>query len=189
MIKPWKILSSQHVIRDQYIALRTDRCERADGHIVPTYHVIDFPTWVLVIALTDAGNIVLVREYRHPAGVIVTGLPGGGGEPGDTDLAAIGARELAEETGYVPREVHHVGTCYPNPATQTNQLHFYLALGCTQTGAQQLDANEQIEIVEMPFADYLAYEEMSVQHSHHAAGLYYTERFFQKHPEKRPAAK
>ena len=65
MIKPWKTLSSKEVISDQYIRLRTDTCERADGHIIPTYHVLDFPMWTLVVALTDEGNIVLVREYRH----------------------------------------------------------------------------------------------------------------------------
>lgn len=146
MIKPWKTLSSKEVIQDQYITLRTDRCERSDGHIIPTYHVIDFPMWTLVVALTDAGNIVLVREYRYAAGVMITGLPGGGGEPGDTDYEAIGRRELQEETGYVPREMHLIGRCYPNPATQTNQLNFFLALGCERIAEQNLDANEQIPI-------------------------------------------
>ncbi|MEO1303507.1 MAG: NUDIX hydrolase [Pseudomonadota bacterium] len=188
MIKPWKILSSKPVISDQYITVRTDSCERSDGHIVPTYHVIDFPMWTLVVPLTDKGNIVLVREYRHPANVIVTGIPGGGGEPDETDFEAIGRRELVEETGYTPREMHHIGRCYPNPATQTNQINFFLALGCVRTTEQSLDANEQIEVLEMPFADYLRYEHMSVQHAHHAAALYYTERYFLKHPELRPTA-
>lgn len=186
MLKPWKILSSTPVIEDQYIRLRTDRCERSDGHIIPTYHVIDFPAWTLIIPVTDAGNIVLVKEYRHPAGVMVTGLPGGGGEPGESDSTEIALRELREETGYVPREMHHIGQCYPNPATQTNQLNIYLALGCIPTARQALDANEQIEIVEMPLADYLEYEQMEVQHSHHAAALFYLSRFFAKNEDKRP---
>ena len=186
MIKPWKTLSSKEVIADQFIRMRTDTCERDDGHIVPTYHVLDFPMWTLVVALTDAGNIILVREYRHPAGVIVTGLPGGGGEHGEADYESIGRRELLEETGYVPREMHHLGTCYPNPATQTNQLNFCLALGCQPSGEQQLDPNEQIEVLEMPLAAYLEYETMDVQHSHHAAALFYLQRFFAKYPDKRP---
>ena len=186
MVKPWKTLSSKEVISDQYIRLRTDTCERADGHIIPTYHVLDFPMWTLVVPLTDEGNIILVREYRHPGGVIVTDLPGGGGEPGDTDYEAIGRRELLEETGYVPREMHHIGRCYPNPATQTNQLNFFVALGCARTGQQDLDANEEIEVIEMPLADYLNYEEMEVQHSHHAAALFYLSRFFAKNEGLRP---
>jgi len=186
VIKPWRTIASKEVISDQFIRLRTETCERSDGHVIPTYHVIDFPMWTLVIALTDEGNIVLVREYRHPGQVIVTGLPGGGGEPGETDYEAIGRRELLEETGYVPREMHHIGRCYPNPATQTNQLNYYLALGCERAGEQDLDANEQIEVLEMPLADYLEYETMDVQHSHHAAALFYLQRFFAKHPDKRP---
>lgn len=188
MIKPWKILESKQTFRDQYLGVRTDRCVREDGHIVPTYHVIEQTPWVTVIPVTDAGNIVLVREYRHAAQVILTSLPGGVSDPGETDWQAVAARELAEETGYQARALHLVGDCYPNPATQNNRLYYYLALGCTPSVEQKLDPNEEIEVLEMPYADFLAYEGMATQHALHAAGLFYTERYFTKHPELRPVA-
>ncbi|MFN3610396.1 MAG: NUDIX hydrolase, partial [Hyphomonas sp.] len=130
-IKPWTILSSKQVMKDGFMGLRTDRCQREDGHIVEAYHVTELSEWVTVIPVTVAGNIVLVREYRHAARVILTGLPGGVADPGESDWAAVGARELREETGYAAREMVWVGTCHPNPATQDNRIHFYLALGCT----------------------------------------------------------
>ena len=185
-MKPWTILSSKQVMRDRFMGLRTDRCERDDGHIVEAYHVIELTDWVTVIPLTDAGNIVLVREYRHAAGVFTTGLPGGVSDPGESDWKAVGARELREETGYSAREMHHVGTCYPNPATQNNRLHFYLALGCTQTDGQSLDPNEQIEVLEMPYTDFLDYGRLEVQHALHATGLLYAEHFLARHPSLRP---
>ena len=80
------------------------------------------------------------------------------------------------------------GTCYPNPADQDNEIHFYLALGCTPTAKQSLDPNEEIEVFEMPYADFLAYEDFDEQHGLHAAGLFYLERYFMKHPELRPNA-
>lgn len=186
VIKPWKTLSSSYPLKDQFMNVRTDRCARAGGQIVPTYHVLELTDWVTIIPLTDAGNVVLVREYRHGAGKVMIGLPGGVSDPGESDWAAVGARELQEETGHVARELIPVGTCYPNPATQNNQLHFYLALGCQKMGDQTLDPNEEIEVLEMPYADFLAYERLEVQHGLHAAALFYTERFFGKHPEKRP---
>lgn len=155
---------------------------------MPNYHVIQQTPWVTVIPVTDAGNIVLVREYRHAAQVILTGLPGGVSDPGETDWQAVAARELAEETGYQARAFHLVGDCHPNPATQDNRLYFYLALGCAPSVEQRLDPNEEIEVLEMPYADFLTYESMAVQHALHAAGLFYTERYFIKHPELRPVA-
>lgn len=188
MIKPWKILESVQTFRDQYLGIRTDRCAREDGHIVPTYHVIQQTPWVTIIPVTAAGNLVLVREYRHAAGKVMIGLPGGVSDPGETDWERVAARELAEETGYAARAYHRIGTCYPNPAIQDNELHFYLALGCTPSRGQALDPNEQIEVLEMPYAEFLAYENLEVQHALHATGLFYAERFFQKNPDLRPIA-
>ena len=188
MIKPWKILESIKTFEDQYLGLRTDRCVREDGHVVPPYHVVEQRPWVTVFPLTDAGNIVLVREYRHAAQIILTAPPGGVSDPGETDWEAVGRRELLEETGYEARELRLFGTCYPNPAVQDNEIHFHLALGCTPTAKQSLDPNEEIEVFEMPYADFLAYEDFDEQHGLHAAGLFYLERYFLKHPELRPNA-
>lgn len=188
MIKPWRILESTQTFRDQFLGVRTDRCERADGHIVPTYHVIEQSPWVTVIPITDAGNIVLIREYRHAAEKIITAIPGGVSDPGETDWEAVGHRELREETGYEAREMHLVGTCYPNPAIQNNQLYYFLALGCTPTAQQDLDPNEEIEVFERPYEAFLAYDEYDAQHALHAAALFYAERYFLKHPDLRPAA-
>lgn len=173
-------------MRDQFMGLRTDRCVRDDGHIVEDYNVIELTDWVTVVALTDAGNIVLVREYRHAAEVFTLGLPGGVSDPGEHDWEAVGARELREETGYTAREMHPVGTCYPNPATQNNRLHYYLALGCAKTDTQSLDPNEQIEVTEMPYEDFLEYGRLEVQHALHAAALFYADHFLTRHPELRP---
>lgn len=185
-IKPWTILSSKQVLRDSFMGLRTDRCQREDGHIVEAYHVTELTDWVTVIPVTTAGNVVLVREYRHAAQVVMVGLPGGVSDPHEKNWADVGARELREETGYVPGEMVWVGTCYPNPATQNNKMHFYLALGCTQDTGQELDPNEDIEVLEMPYREFLDYGQLDVQHALHAAGLFYAERHFLKHPHHRP---
>jgi 8-oxo-dGTP pyrophosphatase MutT (NUDIX family) len=185
-VKPWRIIESRKTFSDGFLTLRTDRCEREAGKIVPVYHVIELSEWATVIALTEEGNIVLVREYRHAAGLVMIGLPGGTADPGETDTEQVARRELSEETGYSPRQMIHVGACYPNPATQNNLIHYYLALGCRRDHAQNVDPNEEIEVLEMPYTEFLRYETLGVQHALHAAGLFYAERFFQKNPQMRP---
>lgn len=186
MIKPWTVLSTREVISDRFITHTIDTCERSDGTRIPTYHVLDLPIWTVTVPLTADGNVVLVREYRHPGKVVMTGLPGGGGEPGETDPKVIAERELTEETGFAPKSFHALGTCYPNPAIQTNQLHIFLALGCEKRTGQTLDPAEEIEIVQMPLLEFEAYEAFDIQHCHHAAALFYLSRFFAKHPDLRP---
>lgn len=186
MIKPWKTLNSKQTFKDRYLSVRTDQCEQDNGYIVPTYHVLEYTEWATLIPVTDDGNVVVIHEYRHPGGQIFTGLPGGVSEPGEVNIALVAARELREETGYSAREIVPVGSCYPNPAIQDNQLHYYLALGCRLTHPQSLDANEEIEVSEMPYSEFLEYENLQHQHALHAAALFYAERYFTKHPHLRP---
>ena len=77
MIKPWKILESRQTFKDKFLSVRTDRCQREDGHVVPAYHVLEFTDWATIIPITDEGNIVLIREYRHAGEIVLLGVPGG----------------------------------------------------------------------------------------------------------------
>ena len=51
---------------------------------------------------------------------------------------------------------------------------------------QSLDPNEEIEVLEMPYAEFLDYGRFEVQHALHAAALFYAERFFLTRPDLRP---
>ena len=136
---------------------------------------------------TDEREYLFMKASPNSTNSGKIALFGGEVEHGEAISEGLG-RELTEETGYEARELHHFGTCYPNPAVQDNELHFYLALGCAPTAQQSLDPNEEIEVLEMPYEDFLAYDTFDEQHGLHAAGLFYLERFFAKRPELRPNA-
>ena len=59
---------------------------------------------VACVALTPRQTAVLADQYRPGPERLMRELPGGGVEPGES-LAGGAARELAEETGYVPEEL------------------------------------------------------------------------------------
>jgi 8-oxo-dGTP pyrophosphatase MutT (NUDIX family) len=152
-LKPWRVLSSRTLYEDKWVRLRGDECETGDGHILGAYHVLEYRDWSHVVAIDADDHVILVRQYRHGAGIISLELPGGMVDDGETDPAAAAARELMEETGYHAPSIRHVLTLSPNPATHANRMHVSLAEGVTPTGVQNLDGSEAIEIVRVPVAE------------------------------------
>jgi 8-oxo-dGTP pyrophosphatase MutT (NUDIX family) len=67
-------------------------------------------------------------------------------EANDPTMAAV--RELEEETGYTSQRILSLGSFNPNPAIQTNRIHFFLALNCQPSEKRKYfpDPEEKIEI-------------------------------------------
>jgi 8-oxo-dGTP pyrophosphatase MutT (NUDIX family) len=143
----WKILSSEYLFRDLWFTVRRDVCETPDGKIIDPYYVYEFPTWVSALALTEDNKVVMVRQYRHGIEETILEVPGGCVDDTDKNLEAAIARELMEETGYSFKAFSYLGKISPNPSTNNNWMHMFLATGGVKTREQQLDHNEQIEVV------------------------------------------
>ncbi|GCE31179.1 NUDIX hydrolase [Dictyobacter alpinus] len=149
--KPWQVLKSHITYEDRWFKLRSDTCQTAEGHIITPYHVIEATTWVNVVALTQERHIVLVRQYRHGVGQILTGLPGGAMEEEDISPRETVRRELLEETGYGGGEIIATGQSYANPSNQTNMVYSFLARGVERI-QNHTDELEGTELVLQDFA-------------------------------------
>lgn len=154
MITPWTVIDSTITYEDQWLRVRSDRCVTDTGRVIEPYHVIEYAEWVTIVALTPSWEIVLVQEYRHGAGEVLTGMPTGSVDPEDAGFAAAATRELREETGYSVDELIPVGWFYANPASQSNRVWTFLGLGARPTHPQHLDPNEAIEVTLRHFVAY-----------------------------------
>ena len=141
----WKILSSEYIIQRPWLTARRDKVQLPDGRVHEEYYVLEYPAWVNIIALTEEGKMLLIRQYRHGLGRTNFELVAGCVEAGEAPLDAA-KRELCEETGYTGGEWQELMQLSANPSTTNNLTYCYLAQGVKQTSTQNLDANEDIEV-------------------------------------------
>jgi 8-oxo-dGTP pyrophosphatase MutT (NUDIX family) len=174
----WKLLSSEYLFNDTWLRARKDRCQRPDGKIVDPYYVMEYPTWVTALAITEDNKVVLIRQYRHAIGEVCIELPGGCVDGTDSDNEQAIRRELLEETGYEFAKAEYLGRTSANPSTNANLLHMFLLTGGKKVQGQQLDANEEIEILVISFNELnqLLAENKLLQSMHVTTIFYALER-------------
>ncbi len=144
-VRAWEIVAREPVADCE--VFRVEQLRARSPHDARTYDrfVLRVPDWVNVVALTEDGDVILVEQYRFGAGIVSLEFPAGILEPGE-DPAAGARRELHEETGYEPAEVRLVGSVFPDPALQDNQLHAVLARGCRKIGSAHQDEGEDVQL-------------------------------------------
>lgn len=162
MIKKWKVLDSKYVIQRPWLVARRDTVELPNGVVYPEYYVLEYPTWVNVIAITRDGMYVMVEQYRHGLGNVFTELCAGCVEEGEEPLSAA-KRELAEETGCTGGTWELLTVLCGNPATSGNLTYCYIARDVEFTGSQHLDRTEDIAVkllTEQELRNMLEHDEM-----------------------------
>lgn len=153
MEKKWRTIGTETLLKDRWINLRADCCVTPEGREINPYYVLTYPEWVHIVAITEDGCLVLVRQYRHAAGEFFTEIPAGAVENADDDIEQAARRELEEETGFTAKSWKLVSTLHPNPASHTNRVHIYLALDAICDRQQRLEHGEEglsVHVVPIP---------------------------------------
>ena len=142
----WKVLKSEYLFKRPWLTVRRDCVELPDGRQNPEFYVLEYPDWVNVIAITEDGQFVMERQYRHGLGMTCFEIPAGVMEKGETPLEAA-KRELMEETGYGEGEWTNIMNVSGNSSTTNNISHCFVAKGVKKISGQHLDSTEDLEIV------------------------------------------
>jgi 8-oxo-dGTP pyrophosphatase MutT (NUDIX family) len=67
-------------------------------------------------------------------------------------------REVIEETGLIPYKVEYLGESYTSSGFTNEHIHhFYVEVNSKNKREQELDHDEQITLVHIPFNDVLRY--------------------------------
>lgn len=150
--KSWTLLGQQHVSDHRILKVRHDQYRFEPTGVVRDYVVIEAPDWCNVVPVTEDGQVVLVRQFRHGIGDVALEIPGGIIDPGESPEAAA-SRELLEETGYASDQIRFLGRVHPNPAIQGNYQYMFLAENCRLVSPPCPDPFEQFEILLRPLSE------------------------------------
>jgi ADP-ribose pyrophosphatase len=152
------VAARELIHRGRYLEFRIDTIVRADG-TTGTRDVVGHPGAIAVLAVDDDGRVLLVRQWRIPAGRGMLEIPAGtldvhDGITEDPDLAA--RRELEEETGQRATTWRRLSTFWTAPGFATELMHLYLATGLSAaTGQDRLtpDEDERLELSRVAIED------------------------------------
>lgn len=148
-------LSGENKYEGRILTLQVDTVRLPDGQTA-LREVVRHSGGVCIAALTDAQELLFVRQFRYPYGKILTELPAGKLNKGeDPFLCAL--RELQEETGACGT-LEKVGEIYPSVGYTDEVLHLFIATDL-HFGTQHLDEDEFLEVDRVPLATAIKWVE------------------------------
>ena len=139
---PERVIESQRVFEGRICSVRVDTVELADGRR-STREIVEHDPVVVIVPVDEAGDVVLVRQYRLATGEVLLEIPAGIVDPGE-DPEAAAQRELREETGLSARTLTRLGGFYASPGFLTEYMTVFLAEGLEES---PLDADDDEDIV------------------------------------------
>jgi ADP-ribose pyrophosphatase len=125
IVEHWPVLGHRQA-KGALVTLRTDQVRMPDGEVA-LRDVVEHPGAVAIAALDGAGQVLLIRQYRHPAGRLLWEIPAGLRDVPGEPLQATAARELLEETGYTAKTWQVLADCFTSPGIITERIRVFLA--------------------------------------------------------------
>lgn len=129
----WPVAASAPLLKNWLITVRSDTVQLPDKTYAERT-VVTHPGAVAILALDDAQRVLMIRQYRHPAGRLLWEIPAGLRDAeGETPLQTA-QRELLEETGYRASQWHTLLDYFSSPGYSTERIRVFLARGIEQAG-------------------------------------------------------
>ncbi|HVS12426.1 MAG TPA: NUDIX hydrolase [Thermoanaerobaculia bacterium] len=142
------VLDTREVHRGKVVDLRVERV-RLPGGRETELELIRHPGAAAVVPLTEHGEVLLVRQYRHAIGGWILEVPAGKLDAGEPP-ARCAERELVEEVGRRPRELIALGWIWTTPGFTDERIWLFLARDLVPA-AQDLEHDEVLEVETLPF--------------------------------------
>jgi ADP-ribose pyrophosphatase len=164
-----------------YLSFVRDTVETSDARL-HSRDVVLHPGAVTVVAILADRRVLLVRQYRHPAGELLLELPAGtlemGGDGSVEEALPAAQRELWEETGHRAASWRHLAEFYTAPGFATELMQLFLATDLElDPDYEGPEPDERLELVTPTFDEAIALAEAgTIRDAKTLVGLYLAER-------------
>jgi ADP-ribose pyrophosphatase len=138
-----KIVSSKQVLKNKLFTVVEEVAHDNSGFEIKRA-IVRHPGSAVMLAADEGERILLVKQFRLPAGKDLWELPAGRIDPGETPLQAA-KRELREETGFQAKKWSKLISCWASPGYVAEKMNIFLAQDLT-AGEQQPMDDERIAI-------------------------------------------
>jgi ADP-ribose pyrophosphatase len=138
-----KIISSTELLKNKLFTVVDEVATDSSGFEIHR-SIIKHPGSAVMMAVDQADQILLVKQFRLPAEQDLWELPAGRIDPGENALEAA-RRELREETGYHAEQWTELVSYWASPGYVAEKMTIYLAQNLTPGPQQPMD-DERIEI-------------------------------------------
>jgi 8-oxo-dGDP phosphatase len=121
---------------------------------------IEHPGAVAVLPMNDDGEVLLIKQYRHPVGMDLWEIPAGLLDVEGEDFVVGAGRELAEEADLIASDWNVLVDFFNSPGSSSEAIRIYLARGLTEVPHHELhvrtDEEAEIELHWIPLEDAVA---------------------------------
>lgn len=147
-------VQSRRIFEGRVVNLRVDRVRLPDGRETER-EVVEHRGAAVIVPL-EAGDVLLVRQFRYAVGQALLEVPAGTLEPGEPPLEAA-RRELREEVGVEAAHWEPLAVLFPSPGVMTEVMHLFLATGLSPQHPRATPgadlADEQLTVERVPLRE------------------------------------
>jgi ADP-ribose pyrophosphatase len=136
-----QVTATRRIHEGRVVNLREDEVALPSGRAAKR-EVVEHAPVVAIVPLDGEGNVLLVRQYRLPAGEALLEVPAGGVDDGES-VEEAAQRELREETGFRAGRLERLTGFFVSPGYCTEFIHMFIA---TDLVDDPTDGDEDEEI-------------------------------------------
>ena len=141
-----KTVKTEEIYNGKIVSLRVDDVELPDGSFSKR-EIVTHQGAVAVLAVKN-GQMYFVKQYRIANEMLLTEIPAGLIEPGETPAEAA-IRECREEIGYRPINLYRLGEFIPTPGYCSERITLFCATEFVWDPLAE-DEDEFISLVKIP---------------------------------------
>jgi ADP-ribose pyrophosphatase len=129
---PRRLLSTEKVYEGRIWDVVSDSFKLSESGEALTRDYIDHPGAVAVLPMNEAGEVLLIKQYRHPVGMDLWEIPAGLLDVEGEDFVVGAARELAEEADLAAAQWNVLVDFFNSPGSSSEAIRIYLARDLTE---------------------------------------------------------